>query len=65
MTIIEHAGSNNIAREYFVVVVIFLMIALVHLLEVAQQRLAGNSQPVSLERHPASWRPDFVHGSRS
>ena len=37
-------------REDFVVVVIFLMIALVHLLEVAQQRLAGNSEPVSLER---------------
>ena len=50
MTIIELAGSNNIAREDFVVVAIFLMIALVHLLEVAQQRLAGNSEPVSLDR---------------
>ena len=50
MTIYEHAGSNKTAREDFVEVAIFIMIALVHLLEVAQQRLAGNSEPVSLDR---------------
>ena len=50
LTIIEHAGSNNIAREGFVEVAIIFLIALVHLLEVSKQRLAGNSEPVSLDR---------------
>ena len=44
-----HTGANNTAVVDFVEIAIFIMIALVHLLEVAQQRLAGNSEPVSLE----------------
>ena len=50
MTIFARAGANNTAREDFVVVAILILIALAHLLEVARQRLAGNSEPVSLER---------------
>ena len=50
MTIYEHAGSNNTTEVDIVEVAIFFLIALAHLLEVAQQRLAGNSEPVSLDR---------------
>ena len=60
MTIFAHAGAINTAREDFVVVAILVLIALAHLLEVASQELAGNSEPVSPERrYPMVWRPDI------
>ena len=60
MTIFAHAGAINTAKEDLVVVAILVLIALAHLLEVASQVLAGNSEPVSPERrYPTVWRPDF------
>ena len=46
--IYEHAGSNNTAREDFVVVAFLVLIALAHLLEVAIRDWQANSEPVSL-----------------
>ena len=62
MTIYAHAGAINTAREDFVVVTILVQIALAHL-QVANQGLAGNSEPVSLKRrYPAAGGQIFVHG---
>ena len=47
--IFAHAGAINTAREDFVVDAILVLIALAHV-QVAKQGLAGNSEPVSLER---------------
>ena len=44
-----HAGANNTAEVDFVDVAILVLIASAHLLEVASQELAGNSEPVSPE----------------
>ena len=50
------------AEGNFVVVAILVLIALAHL-QVADQVLAGNSEPVSLERrYPAAGGQIFVHG---
>ena len=65
MTIFAHAGAINTAKEDLVIVAILVLIALAHV-QVAKQRLAGNSEPVSLERDiPRSGGQIFVHGSRS
>ena len=58
-----HAGANNTAEVDFVDVAILVLIALAHLHQVASQKLAGNSKPVSFERRfPAPGGQIFVHG---
>ena len=62
MTIYAHAGDINTTKEDLVVVTILVLITLAHL-QVANQGLAGNSEPVSLERrYPAAGGQIFVHG---
>ena len=61
MTIFECTGSNNTAREDLSVVPILVLVALANL-QLANQVLAGFTEPVSLERrYPVAGGQIFVH----